>query len=122
MIYLASPYSHPELAIRVERFHAVCRIAAALMRNGEIVFSPIAHGHPIAEHGLPTDWTFWERHCREQLAPCTELVVLTLDGWRESMGVAEEIRMAGRLGKPVRYITPDGIALTLAHVAEEVEL
>jgi len=48
-------------------------------------------------------------------------VVLTLDGWRESMGVAEEIRMAGRLGKPVRYLTPDGMALTLAHVAEEVE-
>ncbi|MCP4786572.1 MAG: DUF1937 family protein [Fuerstiella sp.] len=48
MIYLASPYSHSDANIREKRFRDVCRTAARLMRNGDVVFSPIAHGHPIA--------------------------------------------------------------------------
>ena len=27
--------------------------AAALLRTGEAVFSPVVHGHPLAGHGLP---------------------------------------------------------------------
>ncbi|GIW55540.1 MAG: hypothetical protein KatS3mg082_1944 [Nitrospiraceae bacterium] len=34
MIYLASPYSHPDPAVREERFHAACRAAAALLLAG----------------------------------------------------------------------------------------
>jgi len=94
MIYLASPYSHPDPRMREERFRVACQAAAKLMRNGEVVFSPIAHGHCIAQHGLPTDWRFWERHDREQLMRCDEVVVLTMDGWRESEGVQAEIRIA----------------------------
>ena len=127
MIYLASPYSHSDAHVREQRFRAVCRAAARLMRNGDVVFSPIAHGHPIALHGLPTDWRFWERHDREQLARCDEVIVLMLDGWRDSEGVQAEIRIAAELGKPVRYLEPEatdhpsgGAPPTLAHVAKEV--
>jgi hypothetical protein len=74
------------------------------MQTGHAVFSPIAHSHPLVEHGLPTDWSFWERHDREHLARCDEVVVLMLDGWQESIGVREEIRIARELGKPVRYV------------------
>ena len=87
MIYLASPYSHPDVTVREARFREACRTAARLMRAGRVVFSPIAHGHPIAEYGLPTNWRFWERFDRQQLDRCEELVVLMLDGWRESEGV-----------------------------------
>lgn len=121
MIYLATPYSHPEPSVREQRFRAVCQAAARLMQNGEVVFSPIAHGHPIAAYGLPTDWRFGERFDREQLARCDDVVVLMLDGWEESKGVQAEIRIAGKLRKPVRYLMPDGgdTAATLAHVANE---
>lgn len=44
MIYLASPYTHANAAIRQQRFDAVCRVAAELMRRSEIFFSPIAPG------------------------------------------------------------------------------
>jgi hypothetical protein len=104
MIYLASPYSHPDPAVREKRFRDACRAAVALMQTGHAVFSPIAHSHPLVEHGLPTDWSFWERHDREHLARCDEVVVLMLDGWQESIGVREEIRIARELGKPVRYV------------------
>lgn len=107
MIYLASPYSHPDPAIREDRFQAVCRAAAALIRDGHAVFSPVAHSHPIAAYGLPTDWAFWETQMRHHLETSAEVVVLTLDGWQESVGVAAEIAIATELGKPVRYLVPE---------------
>ena len=45
MIYLASPYSHPDPSVREQRFQNACRIAAELMRSGRIVYSPVAHSH-----------------------------------------------------------------------------
>ena len=85
------------------------------------MFSPIVHGHPLVDHGLPTDWSFWERFDRDHLERCDEVIVLMLDGWRESVGVAAEIRIAGELDKPVWYLAPDATGLpTLAHVAKEV--
>lgn len=120
MIYLASPYSHPELVVREQRFRAACEATARLITSGHVVFSPIVHGHPLVHHGLPTDWPFWERFDRNHLARCDEVVVLMLDGWRESVGVAAEIRIAGELGKPVGYLAPDATGSpTLAHVAKE---
>lgn len=109
MIYLASPYSHPDPAVREARVLTVCHAAAALIRAGQHVFSPIAHSHPIAAYGLPTDWPFWEALLRNHLGRCDELVVLTMDGWRESVGVTAEIAIAKELGKPVRFLAPDDL-------------
>ncbi len=121
MIYLASPYSHPDPAVREQRFRAACRAAVALLRAGHLVFSPITHSHPLAQHGLPGNWQFWERYDREFLERCDEVVVLMLPGWKESVGVQAEIRIAGELGKPVRYLAPEDAARppTLAHVGLE---
>jgi len=106
VIYLASPYSHPDPAVREQRFREACVAAAALLRAGHAVFSPIAHSHPLVAHGLPTDWSFWERQDREHLQRCDEVVVLMLDGWEASVGVREEIRIAREIGKPVRFVDP----------------
>ena len=91
MIYLASAYSHPDPDVREQRFFEACRAAARLMRAGKAVHAPICHSHPIARFGLPTEWSFWEATDREHLARCTEVVVLLIDGWRESEGVRAEI-------------------------------
>ena len=64
MIYLASPYSHPDATVREARFQAACRATASLIRAGHEVFSPIAHSHPLAAFGLPTDWSFWESQAK----------------------------------------------------------
>jgi nucleoside 2-deoxyribosyltransferase len=104
MIYLASPYSHPDPAVREERYRAACRATAALLQAGQPVISPIANSHPLTDHGLPGDWMFWRRFDRELLERCDEVVVLMLDGWDESVGVREEIRIARAMGKPVRFL------------------
>jgi hypothetical protein len=87
LIYLASPYSHPDPLVREARFDAACRATVDLIRAGHVVFSPIVHGHPLARFGLPTDWSFWQRFDEEHLRRCCEVLVLQADGWRESEGV-----------------------------------
>jgi nucleoside 2-deoxyribosyltransferase len=104
MIYLISPYSHPDPAVRQQRFDATCRAAAALLKTGQVVFSPVVHGHPLVEHGLPTDWAFWQRCDRAFLQRCDEVVVLQLDGWVDSVGVQAELGIARELGKPIRFV------------------
>ena len=104
MIYLASPYSHPEAEVRQRRFDAACRAAAALICQGQTVFSPIAHSHNICCYGAPSDWRFWQRHDLTFLAMCDEVVVLKLDGWEQSVGVQAEIAAARTLGKPVTFL------------------
>lgn len=109
MIYLASPYSHPLQSVRRARYHAACRAAALCMANGVRVFSPIAHSHPIEATGLfrgGHDW--WLPYDLAFLALCSEVWVLRLDGWQDSVGVMAEIEAAGERGIPVRMWTMDG--------------
>lgn len=106
-IYLASPYSHPAPEVRHQRFEAVNKAAAELMRRGHVIFSPISHSHIIArDHDLSTDWGFWERIDLEFVKKCDELWVLKLDGWGKSRGVNSEISYAQLLGIPVKFIEP----------------
>ena len=105
-MYLASPYSHPDAAVREDRFRAVCEHAAALLRDGHLVYSPIAHSHPLAALGLPGDWAFWADHNRAMLERSSSLVVLQLPGWERSVGVAAEVEIARALGLPVHFTPP----------------
>lgn len=109
MLYLASPYSHPIPAVREMRFVSACWATAELMKRGENVFSPIVHSHPLVRYGLPNTWEFWEGVDRDHLERCDEIVVLTLDGWRESVGVQAEIAMAHECGKPVKLLDPKSL-------------
>jgi nucleoside 2-deoxyribosyltransferase len=118
MIYLASPYWHSDPAVRNQRFRAACRTTAALLRDGRTVFSPVVFGHALVAHGLPGGWSFWQRLDREHLANCQKVLVLRLDGWRESEGVRAEVDAAAALGKPIRYID----ASDKAPVATECEI
>ena len=109
MIYLASPYSHPDPAVMEQRFETACRVAGWLMARGEIVFAPICHTHPIAVRcELPRGWEFWSRYDREMVSRANRLVVVKMDGWQTSVGVTAEIEIAEDLGIPVEYMeVPD---------------
>lgn len=101
-VYLASPYTSPIEQLRVARYEAVCAAAAAMLQEGFLVFSPIAHSHPLAAYALPVEFEFWQRHCLSFLEKwASELCVLTLPAWRDSVGVAAEIDCALKLGLPV---------------------
>lgn len=109
IIYLASPYSHPDAAVREERFETICAVSAKLMGRGVHLYSPIAHTHPIAVRGeLPTGWDYWEQFDRKLLAACGELWICMMPGWEQSKGIGGEKAIARELGLPIRYLTPTG--------------
>ena len=68
------------------------------------MFAPIVMGHRLIPYDLPGDWSFWQPLATEYLRRCDELVVLQLDGWRESEGVQTEMALAAALGKRVGYL------------------
>ncbi len=109
MVYLASPYAHASEQVRIHRFDVACSVSATLMRTGLHVFSPIAHSHPIAMHGLDAvDHGFWLTFDQWFLDRCEEMLVLTIPGWRESKGVTWEIERATARGIPIRYVDEAG--------------
>lgn len=106
LLYLASPYSSPYSYVRRYRFVSVCMATAELLRRGFLVYSPIAASVPIVEQGGfgGTDWKSWKEFDERMISVCTELWVLKLHGWKESIGVTAEIEIAEQLEKPVWYV------------------
>ena len=105
LTYIASPYSHPDWGVRYLRFQAASQFAAKLTREGRHVFSPIAHSHPVAVFGgIDGGFEFWREWCVNLLDRCDDVIVLQLDGWMESVGVAHEIAYATAKGLPIRYV------------------
>lgn len=101
-IFLSSPYSSPDPFVRAQRYKAAARATIALMEAGEVVFSPIVHGHAIetvAKREFPHE--DWIRLSRTLLAGASYLYVLTLEGWEVSKGILEEVRLAYSLNIPV---------------------
>ncbi len=91
-----------------KRFHAACEAAGKLIKQGHLVYSPIAHSHSIAVRcELPKDWEFWQRVDREYIKWVDEVQVLCLPGWEESTGIENEIKIAKELEKPVWYWLPE---------------
>jgi len=111
MLYLASPYTHPDPAVRQERFEAVCRVAGKLIRGGELVFSPIIQTHEIATRAaMDYTWEAWRAYDEQMLrliaADGGSFGVLQLPGWRASVGMRDEQKLAEQLGMVIRYIVP----------------
>lgn len=108
MIYLASPYSHPDEAVRLARTEAVTLKAAELFVEGKMCFSPIVHGHALHSTGLnlPTDYEFWKQFNDWFIERCDKMVVYCLEDWDKSRGIIYEVKLALSLGKPVEYILP----------------
>lgn len=105
MIYLASPYTHPDPWVMEERYLRAMRVLTQLLAAGKWTYSPIVHCHELAKIGaLPKDAKFWEAYDFAMIAKCDKLLILRIDGWETSRGVAGEKAEAERLGIPVEYI------------------
>lgn len=127
MIYLASPYSHPDPLVREKRFKLACQVAAKLISRRIVVYSPVAYTHPMVQHdpSLPTNWDFWRSLDEEFLKICDELWIILLSGWKESIGVRGEIILAKRLHKPIfclPVVEDDGKLIALHEKVEFSEV
>lgn len=108
--YLATPYSkHPR---GLEAAHQEAIDAAVIcIRAGVMVYSPIAHTHAIAVTGnLPGHYEQWAALDEAMIAASNGIIVVKMDGWDQSSGIAAEIKEAEGLGKPVIYMPANGPA------------
>jgi len=104
LIYLASPYSHPDSAVIAERYREALSAARYLAAQGRLVFSPIVNSHPLSEAGLPKSWKFWRSLDLTLVRRSDFLLVLTIPGYETSVGVCEEVGYAELIGKPVGFM------------------
>lgn len=107
LIYLATPYSKHKSGIGAA-FIEAAKCAARLVKEKVNVYSPIAHTHPIAIFGGidPFDHKIWLPFDEVMMNLSAALVVATMEGWRESFGVAHEIEFFAKAGKPIFLLDP----------------
>lgn len=106
-MYLASPYTGtPE--VMLARFHEAKKALHALCHQRVWVYSPIVHCHQLAlDHEMPTDFQFWLDYNHVMIEASCGIVVLGIDGWDRSKGVAEEMAFAKQIEKPIYFCDPN---------------
>lgn len=105
-VYLASPYSHPHTWVQELRYSAARDALAYLLQRHIWTYSPIVHCHHLAaHHNLPRGFQFWVPYNHAMLRASNALYVLDIPGTTESKGVADEIKLADKLGTPITYMT-----------------
>jgi hypothetical protein len=104
MIYLASPYSHPDEKVREERYLKAMEAVVSLLERMHI-YSPIVHCHHMAiKYAGPTDAEHWREYNEDFIRSSTGIIVLCIEGWKESIGVRMEVMYAVGQGIPVKYL------------------
>lgn len=113
LIYLATPYTHSDPAIREERFRKVSRCAGWLMLKMDVyVYSPISMTHQmwLEMQGIPGtgfEWEFWANFDEFMVDKCREFWIYCQPGWENSVGVTAERKIADKYGIVTRYVTDD---------------
>ena len=119
MLYLASPYSHPDPKIEEKRYIQATKMVGKMLKDGIHVYSPVASCRNVSLiNELPHDFAYWAAYDTEMISLCSEVVVLTLQGWEESKGVQTEIAIAQAIGKPVRYLNYNIISMPKEQILE----
>ena len=105
LVYLAIPYD----GIEEYSFKMSCAIAARLMEDKELIFSPIAHSHPIHFYmkNFAHDHDFWMEYNKGMMEKCQKLYVVTIVHWEKSAGVAFEIQWFLEHNLPVYLLILD---------------
>jgi len=102
MIYIASPYTHPDPEVRKKRYLQVHHYTRTCMDMGEVVFSPIVYGHEFTGgNEAAISHHYWQRFNEHILINATQMRILKLKGWEESAGIKAELDFAQRNNIPV---------------------
>ena len=108
MIYLAGPLAHADHLVVEDRAYRHAAFAVHCATQGHVVYSPVAAWHKWSlGYGLPMTAEFWRRMSLGMLRHACELWILRLDGWEQSEGLKDEIRLARNLGIKMRPFHPE---------------
>ena len=127
-IYLASPYTHQDSEVRKQRQQDAEIAASFFMRDGDVVYSPIAHECAIDKHlpkNVSNDHNFWMKQRYAMLDKSKAMKVLLLNDVEQSKGVRLEIIRATEIGIHVSFwnkiISSEGIKFIFANQEKTFE-
>ncbi len=110
-LYLASPYSHENMVVRNERARIINGIGFKLIRLGLNLFCPITQSHNLNKSSGPNIPDLSHDECMRVdyafLSRASGLIVVKLDGWNESKGVALEMDYAIQHKMPIYMLEED---------------
>lgn len=94
-IFISLPYGSDNPKIIIQRVHIAKMYFKSILDAGDCPVCPIVTGHQLVEEfGIMGNYETWGNYCEKELITCDEMHVLTLKGWRDSVGVAAEIKEA----------------------------
>ena len=101
--YLASPYRHKLESVRKERVEINKKFTLFYHKEyRELIYSPLVFSESLEKEVALGD-DFWIKHGLEMLKCCKKIIVLRLEGWEKSVGVAKEIELARKLEIDIYY-------------------
>ena len=117
LIYLASPYSHEDIEVQEQRVQDILKITKYLIYEyGCTIFSPIVYTTAIHQNFEPLKG--WYTFDLEFLKKCDAMVIVALDGFKQSRGIGLEIAFATGAKIPIYYMDPKEIKKALDEVIE----
>lgn len=105
--FLACPYGHPDPKTVEMRFDTCNEVSAKIIVAGHAVFSQVSMSHPI--NAVFNSWErtdiseLWAPVDEMFMSAMDELIVVDIEGWKQSSGVAREIKFFEDRGRPVHY-------------------
>ena len=106
--YLAAPYTDKDKAVVEERMKKICIADSKLMKAGVYTVSPLMKHFILGYADLPGSFEYWRDYSMTLLCTVDQVIVLMLDGWKESEGVQAEIKVATDVGIPIVYLNEAG--------------
>lgn len=110
LIYLAGPYFHKDEKVRQKRLRGFEDALAYFMNTARnlCMYSPIVHWSNIAtRHDLPHNAAFWLQQDFFMIKQASAMWVLTMEGWKDSYGLSQELEYAHDIGRDVVYVVKD---------------
>ena len=105
LVYLASPLSSADETVLESRIKTAGEVTRRMIEEEIYFFSPLNHCEDDIDLPSGTE-SFWYRLDFRVLEGCDEVVVITQDGWKGSVGVRAEIEFALERDKPVYGLDP----------------
>ena len=110
--YISNPYNGTD-SQRNERAKIAAEVSGKLLKRGVHAWSPIVHNHAMMnDYG---DFTLEQRRTLildfdfSLLLASKGMIVLKIDGWKESYGVTKEIELCQEKSIPVQYLNPEDL-------------
>lgn len=116
LVFVAAPYTAydangkedvPRIMKRIETF-SLCM--EQLLKMGVLPYSPVlAHLVRCYTTKLPGSWDYWKQYSLTLLKKSDVMIVLTIEGWKESEGLKGEIEFAKEESIEIVYLDAEAL-------------